>query len=119
MKTTTITVCHSKGGVGKTQATMSLGGEIISRGISTLIIDCDSQASASKWAGAAPDTKPFPASVINLSSFEGKVHREIQKHIGNYEIILIDCPASLESSATQSALLISDLAIIPLPPSPN
>ena len=56
--------------------------------------------------------------MVNLSAYEGKVHREIQKHVHNYDFIVVDCPPGLESLAPQAAILISDLVIIPLPPSP-
>ena len=113
-----ITIVHGKGGVGKTTVSMLVAAEIAERGYRTLVAECDAQASASAWASAAPEGLPFPAAVVNLSAYEGKVHREIQKHVHNYDFIVVDCPPGLESLAPQAAILISDLVIIPLPPSP-
>lgn len=113
-----IAICHPKGGVGKTTTTMILAGAITERGYRVLVADCDAQASASAWANAAPEGKPFPAAVINLSAYAGKVHREIQKQLDNYDFIVIDCPPGLESLSPQSAILVADLVIVPLPPSP-
>lgn len=113
-----ISVVHGKGGVGKTTTSMLIAAEIAERGFRVLVAECDAQASASAWASAAPEGLPFPAAVVNLSAYEGKVHREIQKQVNNYDFIVVDCPPGLESLAPQAAILISDLIIIPLPPSP-
>lgn len=113
-----VAICNAKGGAGKTTTTMSLAAGLAERGHRVLVADCDAQASASAWANAAPDDKPFPATVVNLSTFGGRVHREIQKQLGNYDFIVVDCPPGLESLSPQSAILVADLVIVPLPPSP-
>lgn len=38
--------------------------------------------------------------------------------VKNYDVVIIDCPPSVESPVPQAALLIADLALIPLIPSP-
>ncbi|MEY3251572.1 MAG: hypothetical protein RL227_545, partial [Pseudomonadota bacterium] len=48
-----------------------------------------------------------------------KVHREIKKFVSAYDAILIDCPPSVASPATQSALLIAEIALLPVRPSPT
>lgn len=83
-----------------------------------LVADCDAQASASAWANAAPEGNPFPAAVVNFSAYGGKVHREIQKQLENYDFIIVDCPPGMDSLSPQSAILVADLVIVPLPPSP-
>ena len=113
-----VAICHPKGGVGKTTTTMILSAALAERGYGVLVADCDAQASASAWANAAPEGKPFPAAVVNLSAYAGKVHREIQRQLDNYDFIVIDCPPGLESLSPQSAILVADLVIVPLPPSP-
>lgn len=113
-----IAICHPKGGVGKTTTTMVLAAALVDRGYKVLVADCDAQASASAWANAAPEGKPFPAAVVNLSAYAGKVHREIQKQLDNYDFVVVDCPPGLESLSPQSAILVADLVIVPLPPSP-
>lgn len=113
-----LTVCNQKGGSGKTTATMQLGGSFARRGFKTLIIDADPQGTATRWAASASDEKPFPCSVVGLSAAGAKVHREVAKFVENYDLILIDCPPAADSPIPQSALLISDLALVPLVPSP-
>ncbi len=113
-----ITIANQKGGCGKTTLTMQLAGTLGKRGQSVLVIDADPQGTAVRWAASAPDEHPFPARVVSLSAAGGKVHREAKKFIADYAYLLIDCPPAIDSPVPQSALLISDLALVPIIPSP-
>lgn len=113
-----ITVANQKGGCGKTTVAMGLAGTYGFWGHKVLVVDADLQATASRWAASAPDEAPFPAAVTGLAATGAKLHREIKKYIADYDYIIVDCPPAVESSAPQSALLISDLAIVPVVPSP-
>jgi chromosome partitioning protein len=113
-----ITVANQKGGSGKTTVAMQLGGTLGRRDKRVLIIDADPQGTAVRWAASAEDDKPFPAKVVGLSAAGGKVHREARKFIEEYDYIVIDCPPAVDSPVPQSALLISDLVLIPVIPSP-
>ena len=112
-----ITICNQKGGPGKTTLTMQLAGTIARRGFKVLVVDADPQGSATRWAASAEEI-PFPAPVVGLSVANAKVHREVQKLMDDFQIILIDCPPAVDSPIPQSALLISDLALVPIVPSP-
>jgi chromosome partitioning protein len=114
-----ITICNQKGGCGKTTLTMQLGGNLTKFFDDVLIIDADPQASAIRWAAVASEDSPYPATVIGLSAAESKVHQEVKKLVNKFDIILIDCPPAIESVIPQSALLVSDLALIPIIPSPS
>jgi chromosome partitioning protein len=113
-----ITLFNQKGGCGKTTITIQLAGTLALRGFKTLVVDMDEQNTATRWASQALDEHPFPASLMNLAAMGGKVHREIKNQLENYDFILIDCPPSAVSPAPSSAMLISDLAIIPIVPAP-
>lgn len=113
-----ITLFNQKGGCGKTTVTIQLAGTLARRGFKTLVVDMDEQNTATRWASQAPDETPFPAALMNLAAMGGKVHREIKNHLDDYDFILIDCPPSAVSPAPSSAMLISDLAIIPIVPAP-
>lgn len=113
-----VVVCNQKGGSGKTTVSMQLAGAFHRRGYRSLVIDADPQNTATRWAASASDEKPFPAPVIGLSAAGGKVHREVAKFIDNYDVILVDCPPAADSLIPQSALLVADLALVPLLPSP-
>lgn len=113
-----VCVCNQKGGCGKTTITMSLAAGAHQRGYRTLVVDGDPQGSALTWAGNADDDEPFPATVVNLSHAGRNLPREVKKMVGNYDIVIIDCPPSVDSPVAQASLLITDLALVPLLPSP-
>lgn len=113
-----IAVVNQKGGSGKTTISMQLAGAIARRGNRVLVVDADPQGTATRWAASAEDDSPFPASVVGLSAASAKVHREVKKLVADYNYILIDCPPAADSPVPQSALLIADLALVPIIPSP-
>ncbi len=113
-----IAVANQKGGSGKTTVSMQLAGAIARRGNKVLVVDADPQGTATRWAASAEDEHPFPASVIGLSAASAKVHREVKKFIDDYNYIIIDCPPAADSPVPQSALLIADLVLVPIIPSP-
>ena len=113
-----ITIANQKGGCGKTTVAMGLAGTYGLRGKKVLVVDADLQGTATRWAASAPDETPFPAAVMGLAAVGGKLHREIKKYVDDYDVIVIDCPPAVDSAAPQSALLISDVAIVPVVPSP-
>lgn len=112
-----VTVFNQKGGCGKTTVSMHIAGTLGLRGNKTLLVDMDEQGTATRWASQAPEDKPFPASVIGLAPSGGAMHREVRKFVADYDYIVVDCPA-VHSPSSSSALLISDIALIPVVPSP-
>src|SRR5262245_53204413 len=113
-----VAAVNQKGGSGKTTLFMQLAGALARRGHEVLIVDADPQGTATRWAASAEDDKLFPATVAGLAAAAGKVHREVKKYVGRYDYIIIDCPPAVDSLAPQSALLIADLAALPVIPSP-
>ena len=113
-----ITVANQKGGSGKTTVSMQLAGTLARRKHKVLVVDADPQGTATRWAASASDEDPFPASVVGLSAASGKVHREVKKFIDDYNYIIIDCPPAADSPVPQSALLIADIVLVPVIPSP-
>lgn len=113
-----ITVANQKGGAGKTTVSMHIAGTLGLRAYRVLVIDADPQATAQRWAASADENAPFPAAVAGLSAAGGKVHQEARKYVNQYDVIVIDCPPAVDSPVPQSALMISDLALVPIVPSP-
>jgi chromosome partitioning protein len=118
MKAKVIAVVNQKGGVGKTTVAMQMAGTISRRGNKVLVIDADPQGTSTRWAASANDKSPFPATVIGLSAAQGKLHREVKKFMDDYRYIIIDGPPASDSPIAQSALMIADLALVPIIPSP-
>ena len=119
MSAKVITVFNQKGGCGKTTIAMQLAGSLGLRGFAALVVDMDPQGTASRWASAAAEGSDFPASVMSLAPMEGKMHREVKNHVEKYDFVFIDCPPAMNSAVPTSAMLISDLALIPIVPSPG
>ena len=113
-----ITVFNQKGGCGKTTVSMQVAGALGLRGHRVLVVDMDEQGTATRWASQASDEAPFPAALSNLAAMGGKMHREIRSQIENYDFIVIDCPPAVHSPSPSSAMLVSDLALIPVVPAP-
>lgn len=113
-----IAIANQKGGSGKTTVSMTLAGTLGMRGFRVLVVDADAQGTATQYAASAPDDAPFPATVSGLSAAGNKIHREVRKQVEDYDIIIIDCPPAVDSVIPQSALLVSDLVIVPVVPSP-
>jgi len=115
-----ISVVNQKGGCGKTTTTMQVAGTLGLRGHRVLVVDMDPQATCVRWHSSA-DKTPFPADVLALpNDNEAEQLPDILRaRVGSYDYILIDCPPSVDSATPSSALLISDLAVIPMIPSPN
>lgn len=126
-KAKVIILANSKGGCGKSLISAMASSELSSRMSSSLpsrqfrvlICDADPQGTSTAWSKASPSGANPSLAVLNFSAYEEKIHREIQKQLYNYDFIVVDCASSLFSLATQSALLVSDLAVIPLPTSPG
>ena len=115
-----ICVTNQKGGVGKTTTTMQLAAALAldKKNNRVCVIDADKQGSATRWAASSSEHKLFPADVIGLSAAGGKVHQEIRKFVTKYDWIIVDCPPAIDSTVPQSALMVADLAIVPIVPSP-
>ena len=113
-----VAIVNQKGGPGKTTLAMHLAGTLANRQFTVLVVDADPQGTATRWAASASDDAPFPAAVASLADAGRKLHREVAKYLPNYEFVIIDCPPSADSPMAQSALLVADLALVPLVPSP-
>jgi chromosome partitioning protein len=112
-----ISVFNQKGGSGKTTISMHIAGDLGGRGYRVLVVDMDRQATATRWSSAAPEQAPFPAKVSNLWSARENMHKEVHKNLEDFDFIVIDLPPHLDQSAVGArALMISDVALMPIQP---
>jgi len=118
MTAKTWTIANQKGGSGKSTLSMCIAGALSLRGNKVLVVDADPQGTSTQWAGSAAEDKPFPATVIGMASAKGKLHQLIKPLMNDYDFIIIDCPPAVEEQASQSALLISDVCLVPTQPTP-
>jgi len=109
-----ISVLNQKGGVGKTTLSTNIAGALAVKGEKVLLVDADPQRSALDW-GAKRET-PLPFTLMGLPT--AKLHRDIPPMIGNpYSVAVIDGPGKI-TDVPRSAIMASDLVIIPVQPSP-
>ncbi|MCA0187815.1 MAG: ParA family protein, partial [Proteobacteria bacterium] len=62
-----IALLSQKGGAGKSTMTMQLAGGLARMGRRVAVLDLDAQQTALRWAGSAPEGKPFPARVEGVT----------------------------------------------------
>ncbi len=108
-----IGILNQKGGAGKTTIALHLAHALAMRDYQVLLVDADPQGSSRDWATARETDAPF--SVIGLD--RPIIHKEITKLAKGYDYVLID-GAPRVSDLTRSAILASDLVLIPIQPSP-
>lgn len=113
-----VTAGNFKGGAGKSTTAVCLSEHLAGQGLRVLLADADPLGTATQWAGAAPAEHPLRSTVIGLAQAKGSLHRLLEPLLPNYDAIIIDCPPALDAEATQSALLVSDLCLMPLQPTP-
>ena len=108
-----IGLLNQKGGVGKTTLSVSLAASFARAGARVLLIDADPQGSALDWSAAREGEALF--SVVGFP--RATVHKEIGQIGQGYDHIIIDGPPRVTDLA-RSAIMASDLVLIPVQPSP-
>ncbi len=108
-----ISVLNQKGGVGKTTLTVHIATALARQGKKVLLIDADPQGSALDWSAARTGTQLFPVAGLPKAS----IHKELPALASGYDIVLIDGPPRVYDVA-KSAIMASDLVLIPVQPSP-
>ncbi len=106
-------VLNQKGGVGKTTLSVNLAACLARTGARVLLIDADPQGSSLDWAAARQGEPLF--SVVGFP--RATIHKEIAQLGLGYDHIIIDGPPRVTDLA-RSAIMASDIVVIPVQPSP-
>ena len=106
-------VLNQKGGVGKTTLSVNLAACLARAGARVLLIDADPQGSSLDWAAARQGDPLF--SVVGFP--RATIHKEIAQLGQGYDHIIIDGPPRVTDLA-RSAIMASDIVVIPVQPSP-
>ncbi len=109
---TVIAMVGNKGGAGKTTLAVNLGCALNTLA-PTAILDADPQGSALQWRAIAdgsdmPDVFASAHQMENVLATRGEEYRHL----------IIDCPPAVDARQTLQALELSNLALIPVQPSP-
>ncbi|MBF1996653.1 ParA family partition ATPase [Serratia symbiotica] len=106
-----IAFLNPKGGSGKTTATINVSACLANAGKRVAVVDTDPQMSLTNWNS----TEKAAFDVFTAAS-EKDVY-QVRKDLGDYDFVIIDGAGSL-SVITSAAIMVSDLIIIPVTPSP-
>lgn len=108
-----ISFLNQKGGVGKTTLSVNIAMALAFKRFKVLLIDADPQNSSLDWA----DTRKKESLFTVVGITKAIIHKEVAKLSRNYDHIIIDGPPRIYDVA-RSAIVASDLVIIPVQPSP-
>jgi chromosome partitioning protein len=108
-----IAVLNQKGGVGKTTLALHIAAELASMGRKVLLVDADPQGSALQWSSARQAAPMFP--VVGMA--KPTLHKDLPALASDYDHVVIDGPPRVNDLA-KSAIMASDLVVIPVQPSP-
>lgn len=105
-------IFNGKGGVGKTTTAVNLAA-IFSESQRVLLVDADTQGSASWWADRGGSAPGFDVSKETDPTLLGKL-----KKLEAYDLIVVDTPPALSSEALKAVVPIADYLLLPTPPAP-
>jgi chromosome partitioning protein len=110
-----VTLMGQKGGVGKSTTAICLGMAAFERGLSTLLVDADPQGTLRTWSEVAAENQRSVPTVVSMGA---SMHRpgQLDAVAKAYDWTFIDCPPR-NGDVQRSALMITDLAILPCGPS--
>jgi len=108
-----IAILNQKGGVGKTTLAIHMATAMAHRKRKVLLLDADPQSSALDWAAARDGQPLFPVVGLPKSS----IHKELPTLTEKFDIVVIDGPPRVHEVA-RSAIMASDLVLVPVQPSP-
>ncbi|MEX6113857.1 ParA family partition ATPase [Providencia stuartii] len=106
-----ISFLNPKGGSGKTTAVINVATALTKQGYHLAVVDTDPQMSLTNWSRAGNS-----AFDVYTAASEKDVY-SIRKDLSNYQMVVVDGAGSL-SVITSAAVMVSDLVIIPVTPSP-
>src|SRR5450631_1732931 len=107
-----ICLLNQKGGVGKTTLALNIAASFALAGDAVLYVDADPQANALDWSAVRQQPPLF--NVVGMP--RNTLHTQLPTLGAKYDWTFIDGPP-LAGDVAKSAILASDLIIIPVQPS--
>jgi len=107
-----IALVGNKGGAGKTTLSINVASSL-SRQNTVAVVDADPQGSSLQWRAFSAREDAVPVIEANEN-----LEQQTKKLLDDYEYVIIDCPPSVHATQTTKALGFSDVALVPVQPSP-
>lgn len=107
-----IALIGNKGGAGKTTLSVNLAAAL-SQQARVAVLDADPQGSALQWRSIGSDDTAPP-----VLAGEEDLISQCEALEAEYDHVIIDCPPSVHAPQTHASLQVTDLALIPVQPSP-
>ncbi|WP_114194394.1 AAA family ATPase [Edaphovirga cremea] len=111
MATKIISFLNGKGGVGKTTTSINIATCLARKGHKVVMVDTDPQGSISNW---------YEEGKCLFDLAEAASEKEVytvRKQLKEYDFVVIDGAAAI-SAISSAAVMVSDLVLIPVTPSP-
>lgn len=108
-----IAVAGLKGGIGKSTIALNLAACLHGSGHPVLVVDTDSQATLSKWAGRAEQLDHDAPPVVAMEP--RRLARDLPRVSRGFELVVVDTPARLGREA-RAAMVAADLVVLPVLP---
>ncbi|HGJ5899506.1 MULTISPECIES: AAA family ATPase [Arsenophonus] len=106
-----ISFLNGKGGVGKTTTSINVATSIARKGMKVVVVDTDPQLSIGNWY--SENKSLFD---VAEASNEKDIYA-IKKKLSLYDYIIIDGAAAI-TAISSAAIMVSDIVLIPVTPSP-
>lgn len=106
-------VLNQKGGVGKSTLAVNIAATFAMQGQRVLLVDSDPQGSSLAWQAAREREPLFP--VVGMP--KPTLHKDLPEISRDYDAVVIDGAPRVNDLA-RSAIMASDLVVVPIQPSP-
>lgn len=109
-----ILIGSQKGGVGKTTVAVNIAVELAQQGKDVVLVDADSQRSASRWHADREEEghTPVIASIEKL----GSIHATLEDLSSRYDVVIVDV-AGKDSKEMRTGMTAADVLVVVTRPS--